>query len=470
VSDSFSTYLPAFDIATTDNDALIPELWAQEALMLLENNLVMGNLVHRDFSSTVASYGDIVNAHRPQERTPTRKVDTDEINSTAAKSDNVPVPLNQHIYDSFIIKDGEESLSFKSLVQLHLTPTIMGIAQMIDQMLATQVYQFIGANKGVGKLGTAATAATMTSIRKVANDLRIPMSGRNFVMPTAMEMALLNADLFVSAERVGDQGTALREGSLGRKYGINCFMDQNMPSIIAGQATVAGAVNLSAGYAKGTTVLVVDGFVGELAPGSWCTIAGDMTPQMITAQTATSTHTTGITISPGLQSAVVNDAVITVVTPGAINLSAGYAAGWSKDMVIDGLSSGAGPQTGQLITIHTEAANRYGALTSKASPSITSLFLDRPLVAAAANDQKVGMGPVGDYGFMFHKNALAFVNRPLALPSSGAGALGAVASYNNLGLRVVISYDAKAQGHRVTIDLLAGVATLDARLGFPVYG
>lgn len=452
-------------MAAHDNTALIPELWAQEALMQLENNMVMGNLVHRDFSPLIAKFGDTVNAHRPQERKPTRKAASgDPIVSGDASTDNVPVVLNQHIYDSFIIKDGEESMSFKDLVTLHLTPSAQGLAQFIDQLLTGQVYRLIG-NANAGKLGTDPDKVTMTKIRQSANDLRWPTEGRNFVMPASMEQALLNTDLFVSAEKVGDQGTALREGSLGRKFGINTFMDQNAPSIATGNTVVAGAVNLSGGYAKGATVLVVNGFTGELVPGSWCTIAGDMTPQRITAQTATSGNTTGITISPGLQHAVAHQAVVTVYTPAAVNLTAGYSAGYGADLVIDGTA--VSPRIGQLLSLGTV---NYASLASKISPALTSVMLDRPLVANAANDAVVGLGPAGNYGMAFHRNSIGFINRPLAMPQAGAGAMSFVANYNGLSMRAVITYDGVAQGHRVTLDMLAGVAILDSRLAFPVYG
>jgi len=452
-------YIPAFD-----NSALIPELWAQEALMQLEANMVMGNLVHRDFSPTVAKFGDTVNAHRPQERKATRKAASgDSIVSSDASTDNVPVVLNQHIYDSFIIKDGEESLSFKDLVNLHLTPVAQGMAQFIDQMLCGQVYRFLG-NNNVGKLGTAIDKTTMTYIREKANTLRWPTQGRNFVMAPSMEQALLNTDLFVSAEKVGDDGTALREGSLGKKFGLNTFMDQNAPSIEAGNTVVTGAINNVAGYAKGATALTVDGLSAAIANGSWCTIAGDMTPQRITGTTGGATPT-ALVISPGLQYAVVNDAVLTVYTAGAVNLGAGYSAGHGADIIVDAFT--VAPKVGQLVSL---AANYYSSLTSRVSPATTRLMLDRPLVADVADDLPVGIGPAGNYGFAFHRNAVGFINRPLAMPRAGVGALSFVASYNGLTMRAVITYDGEAQGHRVTLDMLAGVAQFDSRLGFPVYG
>lgn len=452
-------YVPAFD-----NSALVPELWAQEALMQLEANMVMGNLVHRDFEPTIAKFGDTVNAHRPQERNATRKAASgDAIVSTDATTDNVPVVLNQHIYDSFIIKDGEESMSFRDLVNLHLIPTAQGMAQFIDQLLCGQVYRFIGANN-VGSLGTAISKTTMTQIREKANALRWPTQGRNFVMSPSMEQALLDTDLFVSAEKVGDDGTALREGSLGRKFGLNTFMDQNAPSIATGNTVVTGAVNQVGGYAAGVTTLTVDGLAAAIPAGTWCTIAGDMTPQRITATVGGGTPTQ-LTISPGLQHAVANDAVITIYTAGAINLLAGYSAGYGADLTVDGFS--VAPKVGQLISLGT---NYHSSLTSRISPATTSVMLDRPIAADVANDAVVGIGPAGNYGFVFHRNATGFVSRPLALPRAGVGALGYVASYNGMSMRAVITYDGAAQGHRVTLDMLAGVAQFDSRLGFPVYG
>ena len=41
-------------------------------------------------------------------------------------------------------------------------------------------------------------------------------------------MANLKTDLFISAEKVGDNGTALREASLGRKFGFDIYTDQNI--------------------------------------------------------------------------------------------------------------------------------------------------------------------------------------------------------------------------------------------------
>ena len=50
-----------------DNDAFVPEQWVYEGLRQLEENMVIAQLVHRDFENEVAQYGDVVNTRRPGE-------------------------------------------------------------------------------------------------------------------------------------------------------------------------------------------------------------------------------------------------------------------------------------------------------------------------------------------------------------------------------------------------------------------
>ncbi|MBQ9608137.1 MAG: hypothetical protein IJV15_01670 [Lachnospiraceae bacterium] len=47
------------------NTLLTPSIIAKEALMVLRNNAVMANLVHRDFSDEYASVGDTITIRKP---------------------------------------------------------------------------------------------------------------------------------------------------------------------------------------------------------------------------------------------------------------------------------------------------------------------------------------------------------------------------------------------------------------------
>ena len=83
------------------------------------------------------------------------------------------------------------------------------------------------------------------------------------------EADLLGNELFVSADKVGDEGTALREASLGRKFGMDVYTDQNIaktgdyvPSIAFhknAMALVTRSLALPQGAAK-SAIMNYDGF------------------------------------------------------------------------------------------------------------------------------------------------------------------------------------------------------------------
>lgn len=440
-------------IFANDVDALTPELWANEALLRLESTLVMGNLVHRDYSDDIANFGDTVNVHRPSEFTSKRKNNADEVQIQDVDVPNLGVRLDQHHHVSFMLKDGEEALSFKNLVDMHLVPAAYALSDGIDQAIWGQAYDFLGTT--AGKLGVDPTQPTITALRTAMTNNKAPMQGRNLVVSPDTEGVLLNIDNFVTADKVGDEGTALREGSLGRKFGFNTFMSHNVPSIESG-VSITADVNNVGGYPAGTTVIDYDNGSSAFVVGMYVMIAGDQHPRRITADSGTA-----ITLATALKYAVADDAVITGFTPAIIDNAAGYVQYHAKAMSVDG---GSVPQLGQLASLNGQA---YGIVDQ---PTSTEVTLNNSLQAAASDNDVIGLGPAGQYSFGFNRNAIALVTRPLPVPRSGTGASSAIVSSNGLGIRVTISYDGKAQGHLVTLDLLAGVTTLDKNLGALMLG
>ncbi len=451
-----------------DNNALIPELWANEGLSILEENMVIGNLVYRDFENVIAKFGDTVNTRKPRKFTAKRKTDADPVTIQDATSDNIPVPLDQHAHTSFMIKDGEESLSFKNLVDLYLKPGVISLASFVDKVLSSQAIRFIADTPPVGGLGqmTAANAANYLLLaRQALNVNKIPDdNARNCILTPQSETIVLQNTNFTAAYFVGDEGTALRTASLGQKFGLNMFMAQNQPYITTGNTSVAGAINLAAGYPAGTKTFTVSGLAAAITAGSWITIAGDNTPLQVVSTVGGATPTS-ITVQNGTINPVANSAVVTIYTPGAVNLVAGYAAGYSKEITVSGFT--VAPQIGQPVTFGTDSANIYSIIDVT---GLTGITLDRPLAASLANSVSVNLGPAGSYNFVFHRNSLALVSRPLALPRVGTGALAANVTYNNLSMRVVMTYQGKDQGTLVTLDLLLGVAKFEKFAGVLLAG
>jgi len=450
-------------VYTNDVSAYIPQLWAQESLAILYESLVIANLVHRDFSDTVASYGDTINTRRPGKFRAIRRGMSDDVTDQDLAATNVAVKLDQLPHVSFLLRDAEASKAFKDLVTEYLDPAIRGMAKFVDQVVIGQMPQFMA--NGVGGLGTMSSSNVKSYIlaaRNKQNVLLSPEEGRNFIWTPNAETQALSLDLFTAAQNVGDGGNALANAALGRKFGYANYMSQLASSVPAASApTTNGAINYAIGYSVGTTALTVDGFSAAIGANSWITING--IPYRVASTTGGSTPTVITIAAPGLLYAVANDDVVKVVTPSTV--SGTTAAGYDKAITVVGGT----PAVGQWVTFGS-GAGTSAVYTIVQVPTSTTIVLDRALEATVSNGDAINYGPAGEYSFAFNRNAISLVTRPLATPMQGIGAQSAVVSYNGLSMRATLSYDTRASGTRVTLDMLMGVKVLDTNQGVPIYG
>lgn len=452
---------------SNDNDALVPEIWAQESLAILEENMVMARLVHRDFSPLVANFGDVVNTRRPSEFTTKRKTAADSVVSQDAVVTNVPVTLNQHVYVTFTIKDQEASLAMQDLVELYMQPAAMQLARSVDRILLGQVPKF-WANK-VGRLAEMTSSNAKDFVLEAREKLNINKAypnGRNLVLSPQSETAMLKTDLFIQANTRGDSGIALEDARLGRILGFDTYMDQNVPyAALVGSETATG--NFVAGIAAGagnTTTCMTSAYTVNV--GEFIHIAGDGSPNWITALAGS---TTDITLNQPVRSAVAVNAVGYIYKN--CDVDGNYALGYQKGITLDGIGTNLLPKVGQVLAFGTSTRHTYTIIEVDAVSSTSVIvWLDRPLTTAVSNNDLAFPGPHGSQNFAFHKDALALVSRPLALPSQALGVRAAVGSYNDLAMRVAMQYDISAQGTIVTLDMLCGVALLDEDLGCVLLG
>jgi hypothetical protein len=460
-------YLSQPFVACYENslDAYVPELWAREGLAILEENMVMANLVHRDFEESVAKFGDVVNTRKPGEFKISRKKDGTTLSHQDATATNVQVPLDQWFYKSFVIRDGEGSKSFQELTDIYLRPAMLSIARGIDRALLGRVHAFLGTLAArVGKLGglTASTAKDyVLDAREKLNINKAPMDGRRLVMAPSSETAMLKTDLFVKANERGDGGSALESAILGRILGFDTYMDQNVNCILTGaDLEVLALTEPHAAEYASTLEIVITGVAGE-----FLTIAGNDQPTYMTDAT-----TGAVVLNEALKYGVADDAVVTHYKK--CDAAAAYAAGYSEAIVVENHTANKGPQVGQLLAFGTGANRRtYTVIETEAvSTTSTRLYLDRPLEVAVGSGDDAFPGPYGAMNLAFHRDALALVTRPLALPDSRAGVMAAVVPHNGIGMRVLMQYDINAGGMVVNCDILAGVAVLQSGLCVPVLG
>jgi hypothetical protein len=444
-------------------------------LVILEENMVAANLVDRDFEPEIKNFGDVVNTRRPGTFKLGRKTDqTSSLTQQSASATNVQVPLDQWFYNSFIIKDGEASKSFQELTEVYLLPAMQSIARGVDRAILGRVHAFLGGpTQRAGRLmqmDESNSKDYVLDARQQLNVNKAYQTGRSLILSPFSETALLKNELFIKANERGDGGTALENARLGRILGFDTYMDQNVNGVQSGcDIDTSGAITnaLAAGGSGSQTCTFAAS--DAVATGEFVVVAGNDQPTFVTAHTETSGSTTAITLNEANKYATLAGAAATRYK--ACALTADYAAGWSENINVDGYTTGLAPQVGQLIAFGTGGSrNTYTVIESTDNGSNCDILLDRPLVASVANNDPAFPGPMGSFNLALHRESIALVSRPLALPPSDTGVKSDIAVHNSVAMRVVMQYDINAGGTVVNLDILAGVAVLDTRLCVPLLG
>lgn len=218
------------------NTILTPDIIAREALMVLRNNAVMANLVFRDYSDEfVAGIGDTITVRKPATFEAKEFTSGGTITVQNATETGVEVKMDKHLDVSFAVTAKEMTLDIADFSQQFLVPAMQAFADKVDSYIIS-LADAITTNKAT-MAGANATVADVVNTRAFLTKNAAPLADRRFVYNSAIESDLLKTDMFTNASAVGDAGTALREASLGRKFGMDFYVDQNMDS-----ATTAKAV------------------------------------------------------------------------------------------------------------------------------------------------------------------------------------------------------------------------------------
>ena len=207
------------------NTILTPAIIAREALMVLRNNAVMANLVHRDYSDEfVGKVGDTITVRKPASFS--AKEFSGNITVQDATEAGVTVKMDKHLDVSFAVTSAQMALSIEDFSKQLLVPAMQAFADKIDTLLLGLKTDISNSTTATGNVQNDVVEARAFLTKNAA-----PLTDRRFVYNSNTESALLKSELFVSAEKVGDEGTALREASLGRKFGMDFYVDQNMDAV-----------------------------------------------------------------------------------------------------------------------------------------------------------------------------------------------------------------------------------------------
>ena len=106
----------------------IVKLVAAEALPSLMGNLIMGNLVNRDFEPTLANAGDTVNVPIPPVMQANNIAQGGSVLFQNPSLGNAQIVLNTHAEATFQIPDITKVVAVPDLLRLYMQPALVSLA------------------------------------------------------------------------------------------------------------------------------------------------------------------------------------------------------------------------------------------------------------------------------------------------------------------------------------------------------
>lgn len=242
------------------NTFLTPEVVAKEALMCLQSNLVMADLVHRDYSDEFVAVGDTISIRKPAKFVAKNFTGTTESQDITEGSASVKLDRFRDV--TVAVTSKQMSLDIADFSSQVVEPAMQAIAQAIDEDLLAVALS----KAGYIKEGTQ-DASDLRDIADLAKHLdlhKAPIASRSLVLHPEHKYRYALTENLSNVSYAGDNET-LRDALLGRVYTLDTYMDQNAPDSAAAAPGTATAFTVTGN--AGDNAVTVENLEGTIAAG-----------------------------------------------------------------------------------------------------------------------------------------------------------------------------------------------------------
>jgi len=392
------------------NTIITPSIIAKVGLANLENNLVMGRKVYRDYSREYVKVGDTISVRRPVQFVANDGAVAINQDVTEGK---FALQMNKRKHVSWSFNTQDLTLSIEEYNKRYLQPAAIALANQIDFDLCglfSNVWNWVG-TPGQNLKSFAGFALGPQRL----DSSSVPQDMRNAVLSPADQWGLVGSQTTLFSPKL--VGEAYNKGDLGEIGGVETAMDQNIRmyttgASFGGSPVVNGAnQNVTYGAAANTNTqnLITNGWTASTASLN----AGD---------------------------------VFTIAGVFAVNPRSKVSTGYLQQFVVQS------PVT----------ADGSGNITVSIAPAIITSGPYQTVSAAPANSAVIAMLGTANTTYaqnlVFHKNAFALVMADLEMPDGAV--FKARESQNGFSIRVIKWYDGENDEEKIRMDVLYGVKAI----------
>lgn len=285
-----------------------PLFYAQEALIQLDKALGMSGRVYRGLDQQSRGRGSVIQISRPSTFVAADAPST----AQDLTPEDISMTLSYWREVKFALTDKELTFSGERIINDHIRPAAIALADDVDQKLAAR-YADIPWSVS---LSNPAIVSDITNARKVLFNNRVPMGDLAMMVDGTLEAELLNISDFNRNDGGGEAAMdTQRRGFVGRKFGFDIFANQNVQTHTAGVSADATGT-LTGAHAIGASTIAIAAITigGTVKAGDTLVIAGNAQRYAITANATAdgAGAIAALAITPDLQAAYSNGAVVTI--------------------------------------------------------------------------------------------------------------------------------------------------------------
>jgi P22 coat protein - gene protein 5 len=205
----------------------IVKLVAVDALPALMSNLVLGNLVNRDYEPVLGHAGDTVNVPIPPTLIANNIAEGGTVVTQSPNLGNAQIVLNTHAEATFQIPDVTKVLAVPDLLNLYMQPAVVALAEKIETDLLNLYSQFTS-NAAVGTPGGPITEAVIDAAETALFQAKVPSSRDKYLVVDANTYSQLRQiPRFSEFHTAGEAGLrALVDGAVGKIKDFYVFRSQ----------------------------------------------------------------------------------------------------------------------------------------------------------------------------------------------------------------------------------------------------
>lgn len=218
------------NISATPASVFRPNVWSREVLMFVKSNLVLLPLI-KHYDADVKEGGQTLEIPNVSAISANLKAANTVVTLNYNTETKITITLNKHYESSFIVEDLVKVQSKYDLRSDYTQAAAYAIAEKIDSNLATDMTStWKTAGQAYGAYGTALNDNLILTVNRYLSENKAPRSDRSIVVHPKGEAEMLAIDKYVRYDALGVGGdqNSIRNGKIGRIYGADVFMSQNL--------------------------------------------------------------------------------------------------------------------------------------------------------------------------------------------------------------------------------------------------